>query len=205
MKHIPSTAVFLYVSLFCFSVIKGSSASDNPPLYDAIQPVNAYQTLPEKKQEFLLSYLFHKDITPTEMMKLFIEYPEIVLSIKNGRDGNSHFLHHACASGKLDLLELLLRVNVDPNITDPNGKSPLHFCVKSKREDSSIAELLLLKEADINALDGKGQTALDYICPKEKLAKIIVKHGGERNNKDTHSQCSDGSNLLSCLLDRKHS
>ena len=64
---------------------------------------------------------------------------------------------------------------------------------KGNETSSVIVELLLQEGAQINALNAKGETTLDGICPRQKLAQFITKHPAER----TYKTCLSNSNIFS--------
>ncbi len=57
--------------------------------------------------------------------------------------------------------ELLISNNVDVNVTDDFGNSPLILAVKSE-EGNKIVKLLISKKADLNKRDKNGRTALGW-------------------------------------------
>jgi ankyrin repeat protein len=71
------------------------------------------------------------------------------------------------------LVKLLLENNADPNLTDNNNSTALHFSVIFGQE--KIIELLIKYKANPNILDNRGNTALDYakIINNNKIIELL--------------------------------
>ena len=59
-----------------------------------------------------------------------------------------------------NLVKLLLENNANPNLTDQNNSTALHFSVIFNQQE--IIELLIKYKANPNIKDNRGNTALDY-------------------------------------------
>ncbi|KAL4191697.1 hypothetical protein AMTRI_Chr07g31190 [Amborella trichopoda] len=70
------------------------------------------------------------------------------------------------------------------SLEDSDGRSALHWAVDRGHLD--IVELLIKKNADVNAKDNEGQTALHYaaVCDRELIAKLLIEHGADGSVKD---------------------
>ncbi|KAL6127541.1 hypothetical protein ACLB2K_070906 [Fragaria x ananassa] len=64
------------------------------------------------------------------------------------------------------------------------GRTPLHWAVD--RGHLHMAEMLVSRNADVNAKDNEGQTALHYaaVCDREGIAEYLVKKNADTNVKD---------------------
>lgn len=64
----------------------------------------------------------------------------------NHRDHGLAALHYAARSGKLELIELLLKNGADPNAEDANGRTALQHLSKSRAKmDATTVRKLLVK------------------------------------------------------------
>jgi ankyrin repeat protein len=71
------------------------------------------------------------------------------------------------------LVKLLLENNANPNLTDQNNSSALHFAVIFNQQE--IIELLIKYKANPNIKDNRGNTALDYakITNNNKIIQLL--------------------------------
>nr|XP_009798518.1 PREDICTED: ankyrin repeat domain-containing protein, chloroplastic-like [Nicotiana sylvestris] len=70
-------------------------------------------------------------------------------------------MHYAVRTASTQMIKILLLYNVDINLQDHDGWTPLHLAVQSRRTD--IVRLLLIKGADKTLKNRDGLTPLD-IC-----------------------------------------
>ena len=100
-----------------------------------------------------------------------------------GKDGRS-VLHVALfGSGREDIITLLLEHNADPNVTDEDGKTPLHYCVEHNKR--LAAQHLLSKNAEKETLSRAKETALYSAIRKRRtdLVKILLEAGAAVDRK----------------------
>ena len=71
------------------------------------------------------------------------------------------------------LVKLLLEKNANPNLTDQNNSTALHFSVIFNQQE--IIELLMKHNANPNIKDNRGNTALDYakITNNNKFIQLL--------------------------------
>lgn len=101
-------------------------------------------------------------------------------------------LRQAAQNGHHEIVELLLMEKADPNICNPRGVGPLHATVarigqpsegKSRQTYTRIARALIRANADVNATDKDGDTALHLACSVGNLE--IVQIVASRSNINT--------------------
>ncbi len=104
-----------------------------------------------------------------EVAKYLIEHVKDV----NSKSGYGTPLMAATVKKNTELIELLLKKNADPNATDQNGSTALHFSVIFSYED--IVKLLMKYKADSTMKDNRGKTAQDYanITGNQKIIKLL--------------------------------
>lgn len=88
-------------------------------------------------------------------------------------DGSA--LMAATVKGQTELVKLLLEKNADPNLTDANGTTALHYAVMFEQEQ--IIKSLLNYGAKANIKNGSNQTALEIakIKNNQKILEILKK------------------------------
>ncbi|KAJ5581706.1 hypothetical protein N7535_000326 [Penicillium sp. DV-2018c] len=147
----------------------------------------------------------------------------------DGPDGHDELgrtpLHWACASGNLDLAEMLLTKDVcvdgkwegekvgparaQIDAVELRGKTALHIATAHDRKD--IVSLLLRHGAAINAASDGGWTALHYACDKgrEAIVRILLSNGAQVNAQllngvtSLHLAAQGGHReVVECLLER---
>lgn len=88
-------------------------------------------------------------------------------------------LHLAAQRGNLAVLEsILTHLNLDINMKDKIGRTPLHYAIESSRAQETI-EFLVSRGADTSAQDHRGQSAL-YIAAKRGKKPAIRALGRAR-------------------------
>ena len=99
----------------------------------------------------------------------------------NARDDQGRtLLHLACFSGKLDCVKFLLEdCRADARVSDSNKRTLLH--VAAFGNHVKIAQLLILKGANVNALDSTGSSPLHWANKKgnSEVAVVLIERGAE--------------------------
>ncbi|KAK2724436.1 hypothetical protein QYM36_001072 [Artemia franciscana] len=95
--------------------------------------------------------------------------------LKNGADPNGSrccgltLLHYAVMNNNLNMCQLILENNANPNLTEFGYCwTPLHYA--AKRGNLEICQLLVSKGAAINAVGYDGQTALYFAVSKGEIS-----------------------------------
>ena len=66
---------------------------------------------------------------------------------------------------KMELIQLLHKHHVDPNIRNNNGMTPLHECLRSLNLKADVVECILENGADAKVKDNLGKTPAFYLGP----------------------------------------
>ncbi|CAB0037961.1 unnamed protein product [Trichogramma brassicae] len=96
-------------------------------------------------------------------------------------DGLTHF-HVACMAGLYRNVERFLAFRPDLDcVWRETGDTPLHLALRYDHRE--VCELLLMRGADPNLANKKGQTALHFVCWKKDiyLAKLLFEVSDKRN------------------------
>ncbi|MCJ1439466.1 Ankyrin-2 [Xylographa pallens] len=111
--------------------------------------------------------------------------------LANQRDDDDRLpIHWAVSYNHLPVVELLVsRRDFDPDVKDGSGWTPLMIAA-SLRDGDDLVDLLLKKEADVNAKNYNGQTALHFAASKNNLgvARRLIFHKATARMKDKRSQ-----------------
>jgi len=99
----------------------------------------------------LASYYGHKDVVA------FIVDKVDNLNIETSYGSP---LMAATVKGYTDIVDILLKHNVNPNATDPEGTTAAHYAILFKKYD--IVEKLVAFKADFTIKNNLGKSALDY-------------------------------------------
>jgi len=120
-------------------------------------------------------------------------------------------LHFAAKFNQINVVEVLLSADADPNLVDGHGRTPLHWAAENHFEDVGCA-LLKSPSIDINLQDLFGRTALHWASKKgqvELVSKILQSEKAlvntQTNGGETalHWACLEGHiNVVILLLQR---
>ncbi|KAL2556355.1 Acyl-CoA-binding domain-containing protein 2 [Forsythia ovata] len=97
-------------------------------------------------------------------------------------------IHAFAREGDEEKLLKYIESGVPADLRDSEGRTPLHWAVD--RGHMNITELLLNKNADVNAKDDEGQTPLHYavVCDRAAIAELLVKHNADTKIKDNDGE-----------------
>ncbi|KAN0068675.1 Ankyrin repeat-containing domain protein [Elaphomyces granulatus] len=119
-----------------------------------------------------------------EMSKILLERDDIDINLGRDYEGRTA-LSWACINGCLELVDLILKKdNVDPNVRDYTGCTPLVEACRSTHSRAGVEPLeiskILLERDDIDVnlgRDYKGRTALSWACINGclELVDLILK------------------------------
>ena len=87
-------------------------------------------------------------------------------------------LQIAIMGGSRSAVSMLLRSNCDCNVCDTEGVTPLMSAL-SAGEDKIVADLIYEGKANVNAVDSKGRTALQYsfaAAPRRRAGSVIAQN-----------------------------
>lgn len=115
-----------------------------------------------------------------------------------GRSALARAVRRQC----FETVELLIEAGVDVNQKDHRGRTPLMKAVgpiqldtrqsaqATVQDATQIASLLLLRGAQIEAVDGRGQSALMRAAAKgsPENVKLLIAKGADVNRKDSHGE-----------------
>ncbi|KAH9870798.1 hypothetical protein IAQ61_006277 [Plenodomus lingam] len=135
--------------------------------------------------------------------------------LANLRDPDDRLpIHWAVSYNHVPIVQILVQMpSFDPDVADGSGWTPLMMAC-SRKEAEQIVDLLLSKEADVNAKNNNGQTALHFCASKINLdiARTLLaqKPAASARIKDKrgqlplHRAASVGSvPMMKALLDAK--
>ena len=101
-------------------------------------------------------------------------------------------LHKACEKGNIEAVKQHLADGADVNGKDDSygGGTPLHMATIQDRKE--VAELLIAKGSDVNAMDNDDQTPLDWTIGHKhpELADLLRRHSGKHGT--IHSAIGGG-------------
>ena len=133
-----------------------------------------------------ISYCFFEFENPAEIAAKLKKYNTLKLIFekelcveKNGFDGFTP-LQYAVLNRDYDLAKFLLEeMNFNPDLYDSIEMPPI--AIAADINDFKMAHYLILKGADVSALDGEGRSAIFY-CRSEKMLEIFKEKGAARDN-----------------------
>jgi len=97
-------------------------------------------------------------------------------------------LHYAVAHSTLDVVELLLENEANPNAKDVIGWTPLHWAADAGRTE--VVKVLLEYQAHVNVRDDEGETPLFRAAcwGNAETAKLLVENGAKIDIKDKYGR-----------------
>ncbi|KAL5415409.1 hypothetical protein PMIN03_002740 [Paraphaeosphaeria minitans] len=99
-------------------------------------------------------------------------------------------IHWAVSYNHLPIVQLLVQSkSFDPDVVDGSAWTPLMMAC-SRKEADAIVSLLISKDADVNAKNNNGQTALHFCASKNHLdlARTLLKEKATARVKDKRGQ-----------------
>lgn len=108
--------------------------------------------------------------TPLECAVAAGKMDLVVLLAQAGAGGIA--VHSAVRRGQEAVVAEILRLGAPPGEPDENGDTPLHTCIPASLGHHSILTLLLLQEAEVNALDGEDRVPLHVAADQGALAAV---------------------------------
>lgn len=99
------------------------------------------------------------------IVKYFISQNKFNINPKNNNP-----LINACAKGQIDIVNLLLDHDADPNISDNAGNTPLTYAIRT--DYHNIIDILLVHGADYNFKNLVGETPVFFACFHNDLISL---------------------------------
>ncbi|RDD43145.1 Ankyrin-2 [Trichoplax sp. H2] len=127
-------------------------------------------------------------IETTECLQLLIErYGKSVTEISDKQGTNP--LMWACQAGNHDHATILLENEVDPTLTDRDGKNAVHWSCYQTRS-SCVKLLAKVNKSLVHVRDKLGRTPLHYACMKGSngIVKSLLRFGADVNALDDESR-----------------
>ena len=126
-----------------------------------------------------------------EIVNLLIKYDEhnIGISIIDFKDKFSNIpLHYAIFFKNINMTDMLLKANSNPNTIDENGNNSLHLAVYS--HNLNICKKIIEKDININAKTLIGETALHIACNFQlsDIIKLLVEQGIDIDAQDYNNE-----------------
>ncbi|EDQ84869.1 uncharacterized protein MONBRDRAFT_12449 [Monosiga brevicollis MX1] len=97
---------------------------------------------------------------PSPCTMIHLSHMMMVWRCMDLQDGTTT-LHKACSSGRVEVVEMLLKLGVDIEAKDTNGTTPLHSACRFGRAE--VVKKLLKCGADVKVKDTNGKTPLDVV------------------------------------------
>jgi hypothetical protein len=123
------------------------------------------------------------------------KYKQVDSPLTNDNYGNS-MIHIASQSNSIDILNMLIALKANLNITNTLNETPIHFAVRSKNLDNINA--LLVQGVDLTIATSKGETPMFYamLSGDIRVVNMLYNNTSPMLNVD-----NDGNNLIHyCIL-----
>lgn len=95
------------------------------------------------------------------------------ISSPDNRGNHLTPLMWAIKSEDRQIFEYLLDRGADPNKTNIEGETTLHFAIYGRDRNADLVNLLIKHGANVNAKDKRGSSVLDYANAKPEAPKLI--------------------------------
>lgn len=127
---------------------------------------------------------------------------------KNGQHLKSNALHLAAKMGNEKLINSLLSLGIDINVSNDSKETPLHVAVEE--QNVGVVKLLLSKNADVNTNAAFGNSPLDAAVNKKSipLIELLLSHGANPNSPGSMRQSAfynsfklDNTDLIKLFLE----
>jgi len=148
------------------------------------------------------------DVEPDENITLSEPITEEFLDEINNL-GNISAIHISVKNCSIEITELLLERNANPNIYDQGKCTPLHWSVS--KNDQETVKLLLAHKANPNAQDIVGNTPLHDAVRRQKvdIINLLLDRDSDPNIKDIFGKSSldlakDNSVIFNLLLKKSN-
>ena len=105
---------------------------------------------------------------------------EVATLIKSGADVNgrtrsgSYAMNAAAVENEVEVIQVLIDHNADPNVQNRQGDTPLICATKYAGGKPDTVELLVKAGTDLGIRDNSGKTALDYAKAKGQQKAIAI-------------------------------
>ncbi|KAJ5078069.1 ankyrin repeat protein [Anaeramoeba ignava] len=102
-----------------------------------------------------------------------------------------HFSFNEIKEISFEMIELLMKKGMNPNLIDDSGINFLHFAIRNSLEIKSII-LLIEKGIDINAKTNQNETSLHFACRNQNISfevtKLLIEKGVDINAKTNQNE-----------------
>ena len=170
-----------------------STIGKNPCIFEEVESKVKTRETNEKEKVLTVTpkFVFSPDGITTELHKSIAEGN--IENITNLIQENQNCINFRDESGRtplhvslsntdnISVIPILLSHGADPNITDSNLKTGLHYAAESGSCD--IVEIILKRIKDMNSKDKEGRTALHYLALKNDV-KVAAKLLAEDQKKE---------------------
>lgn len=137
-----------------------------------------YQNIGDGQSENILEAIMHNDC------KYVIDYYQAGFDIKLVDEKGETLLHKAARNDYFEIVDLLIKLGVDPNIRNNYRETPLHLAVQFK--NSQVVDKLLFEGAAVNAQNRKKVSPLHLAASrgKESILHQLIAYNAKINIAD---------------------